>query len=203
MKERVKDSMYALGLPIVQGAISTILGVIGLALAPSYIFLTFFKMVLLVIVLGALHGLILLPVLLSFLGPGTCCGLQTSQNGEKVKKKTKNLSHNKQQLQQQTTQTYMHTEVPAEMSMKIPRPKHCSRPSCPSQQSTVPVGQSVMPNADETTTAGGFHSDNYLQAATKNKKSSRTTSSNHATSSSNNGAGIKLHEMYTNRAFKD
>ena len=63
--------MYALGLPIVQGAISTILGVIGLALAPSYIFLTFFKMVLLVIVLGALHGLILLPVLLSFLGPGT------------------------------------------------------------------------------------------------------------------------------------
>ena len=62
--------MYALGLPILQGAISTILGVIGLALAPSYIFLTFFKMVLLVIVLGALHGLILLPVLLSFLGPG-------------------------------------------------------------------------------------------------------------------------------------
>ena len=51
--------MYALGLPILQGAISTILGVIGLALAPSYIFLTFFKMVLLVIVLGALHGLIL------------------------------------------------------------------------------------------------------------------------------------------------
>ena len=62
--------MYALGYPILQGAISTILGVIGLALAPSYIFLTFFKMVLLVIVLGALHGLILLPVLLSFLGPG-------------------------------------------------------------------------------------------------------------------------------------
>merc|ERR1719418_26292 len=55
VKERVKDSMYALGLPILQGAISTILGVIGLALAPSYIFLTFFKMVLLVIVLGALH----------------------------------------------------------------------------------------------------------------------------------------------------
>ena len=70
VKERVKDSMYALGYPILQGAISTILGVIGLALAPSYIFLTFFKMVLLVIVLGALHGLILLPVLLSFLGPG-------------------------------------------------------------------------------------------------------------------------------------
>ena len=52
VKERVKDSMYALGMPITQGAITTILGVIGLGLAPSYIFVTFFKMVLLVIVLG-------------------------------------------------------------------------------------------------------------------------------------------------------
>jgi len=64
--------MYALGLPILQGACSTIIGVIGLAMAPSYIFITFFKMVFLVIVLGALHGLILLPVLLSLFGPGAC-----------------------------------------------------------------------------------------------------------------------------------
>ena len=70
--ERVRDSMYALGLPIIQGACSTVIGVIGLAMAPSYIFITFFKMVFLVIVLGALHGLILLPVLLSLFGPGTC-----------------------------------------------------------------------------------------------------------------------------------
>eukprot|EP00095_Tigriopus_kingsejongensis_P010660 snap_masked-scaffold627_size122700-processed-gene-0.20 protein:Tk10660 transcript:snap_masked-scaffold627_size122700-processed-gene-0.20-mRNA-1 annotation:"hypothetical protein AND_001302" len=63
--ERVSDCMHALGLPITQGAISTILGVIGLALAPSYIFVIFFKMVFLVIFLGALHGLFLLPVLLT------------------------------------------------------------------------------------------------------------------------------------------
>lgn len=72
IRERVRDSMYALGMPIVQGACSTIIGVIGLAMAPSYIFITFFKMVFLVIVLGALHGLILLPVLLSLFGPGAC-----------------------------------------------------------------------------------------------------------------------------------
>lgn len=72
MEDRVCDSLYALGLPISQGAISTILGVIGLALAPSYIFITFFKMVFLVIVLGAVHGLVLLPVLLSLFGPGAC-----------------------------------------------------------------------------------------------------------------------------------
>jgi len=69
--EKVKNSLYGLGLPIVQGAISTILGVIGLMIAPSYIFITFFKMVFLVILLGAIHGLFLLPVLLSLFGPGS------------------------------------------------------------------------------------------------------------------------------------
>ena len=70
--KRISASLYALGLPIVQGAISTVLGVIGLAFAPSYLFVTFFKMIFLVILLGALHGLILLPVLLSLFGPGSC-----------------------------------------------------------------------------------------------------------------------------------
>ena len=71
-EERISASLYALGMPIVQGACSTILGVFGLAFAPSYLYITFFKMVFLVIFLGAAHGLILLPVLLSLFGPGSC-----------------------------------------------------------------------------------------------------------------------------------
>ena len=47
--KKISASLYALGLPIIQGAISTILGVIGLAFAPSYLFITFFKMIFLVI----------------------------------------------------------------------------------------------------------------------------------------------------------
>ena len=70
--DRIRASLYALGLPIAQGALSTILGVFGLAFAPSYIFITFFKMIFLVIALGALHGVVLLPVLLSLFGPGSC-----------------------------------------------------------------------------------------------------------------------------------
>ena len=62
-----------------QGAISTILGVIGLMIAPSYIFVTFFKMVFLVIILGALHGLFLLPVLLSLFGPGSCSKVRNAE----------------------------------------------------------------------------------------------------------------------------
>lgn len=70
--ERVQECLYALGVPIIQGGLSTILGITALILAPSYIFITFFKTVFLVIFFGALHGILLLPVLLSLLGPGSC-----------------------------------------------------------------------------------------------------------------------------------
>ena len=90
MEDRVSDSLYALGLPIAQGAISTILGVIGLALAPSYIFITFFKTVFLVIVLGAWHGLVVLPVLLSLFGPGACTRQEKKQE---IKKKENGITH--------------------------------------------------------------------------------------------------------------
>ncbi|XP_076361005.1 patched domain-containing protein 3-like [Tachypleus tridentatus] len=63
--ERMRYALYSLGMPILQGSLSTILGIISLAFAPSYIFLTFFKTVFLVILFGALHGTLLLPVLLS------------------------------------------------------------------------------------------------------------------------------------------
>ena len=73
--ERVRYCLHALGLPILQGGFSTILGVSTLYLAPSYIFVTFFKTNFLVIFFGMVHGIFLLPVLLSLFGPGSnCCG---------------------------------------------------------------------------------------------------------------------------------
>ncbi|KAJ8396820.1 hypothetical protein AAFF_G00014190 [Aldrovandia affinis] len=47
------DALYNLGYPILQGAISTILGVVVLAAAESYIFRTFFKIMFLCILLLA------------------------------------------------------------------------------------------------------------------------------------------------------
>ncbi|XP_038654127.1 patched domain-containing protein 3-like [Scyliorhinus canicula] len=64
--ERSIDALYTLGYPIIQGALSTILGVVVLAAAESYIFRTFFKIMFLVITFGAVHGLIFLPVFLTF-----------------------------------------------------------------------------------------------------------------------------------------
>ncbi|KAM3929228.1 patched domain-containing protein 3-like [Leptodactylus fuscus] len=66
--QKVIDALHVLGYPIVQGALSTILGIAALSAAQSYVFRTFFKIMFLVITFGALHGLLFLPVFLMTLG---------------------------------------------------------------------------------------------------------------------------------------
>lgn len=83
-KDRVREALYSLGLPIVQGSVSTILGVVALLLAESYIFLVFFKMVFLVIFFGAMHGLFLLPVMLSLFGPNSCSKIDDTHSEDMV-----------------------------------------------------------------------------------------------------------------------
>ncbi|KAM9022695.1 patched domain-containing protein 3 [Ara ararauna] len=65
---RAIDALSLLGYPVLQGAVSTILGVVALAAAKTYIFRTFFKIMFLVILFGALHGLVFIPVFLTFFG---------------------------------------------------------------------------------------------------------------------------------------
>jgi len=71
-EQRLAHCLHALGPPILQGATTTILSVLPLIRHPSYVIVTFTKMIILVIVLGLLHGLLLLPVLLTLFGPGSC-----------------------------------------------------------------------------------------------------------------------------------
>jgi len=84
VEDRVRECLYSLGLPIFQGSVSTILGVAALIFAQSYIFLVFFKMIFLVIFFGALHGMFLLPVLLSWFGPGSCSRKRSLSEVEKT-----------------------------------------------------------------------------------------------------------------------
>ncbi|KAM9163523.1 LOW QUALITY PROTEIN: patched domain-containing protein 3-like [Pangshura tecta] len=66
--EKTVDALYLLGYPMIQGALSTILGVIVLSAAQTYIFRTFFKFMFLVILFGAVHGLVFIPVFLTVFG---------------------------------------------------------------------------------------------------------------------------------------
>uniref|UniRef100_A0A3P9A7K8 Patched domain-containing protein 3 n=1 Tax=Esox lucius TaxID=8010 RepID=A0A3P9A7K8_ESOLU len=67
VNEKAVDALAQMGYPIVQGALSTILGVVALAFSDSYIFRIFFQIIFLVIVFGLIHGVAFLPVFMTFL----------------------------------------------------------------------------------------------------------------------------------------
>ncbi|XP_019967738.2 patched domain-containing protein 3 [Paralichthys olivaceus] len=71
--ERATDALAQLGYPILQGAVSTVLGVLTLSFSGSYIFRTFFKVMFLVITFGLIHGLVFIPVFLTLFGACECC----------------------------------------------------------------------------------------------------------------------------------
>uniref|UniRef100_A0A0K0FE31 SSD domain-containing protein n=1 Tax=Strongyloides venezuelensis TaxID=75913 RepID=A0A0K0FE31_STRVS len=64
-KERCIEAMEKLAWPVVHGSLSTILGVSILAFINSYMVLVFFKTIFLVLIIGAFHALVLLPIILS------------------------------------------------------------------------------------------------------------------------------------------
>ncbi|XP_036700769.1 patched domain-containing protein 3 [Balaenoptera musculus] len=66
VNQKTIEALYLLGYPVLQSAISTIIGVCVLSAAKAYIFRTFFKIMFLVMVFGVAHGLIFIPVFLTF-----------------------------------------------------------------------------------------------------------------------------------------
>uniref|UniRef100_H2Y2W2 SSD domain-containing protein n=1 Tax=Ciona intestinalis TaxID=7719 RepID=H2Y2W2_CIOIN len=69
-KERVVHSIGHMTGPVVDGAVSTLLGVVMLAGSEfDFIIKYFFQVLGILILLGVLNGLVLLPVVLSFIGP--------------------------------------------------------------------------------------------------------------------------------------
>jgi len=65
--EIVERTLLSVWKPVLQGAISTLLGVVGMLYAPATSFVIFFKMMFIVITLGVIHSLILVPLLFRFI----------------------------------------------------------------------------------------------------------------------------------------
>jgi hypothetical protein len=61
--------MRRMGPAVLNGGLSTILAFILLSTSDTYIFLSFFKIFFLICVFGLYHGLVVLPVVLSLVGP--------------------------------------------------------------------------------------------------------------------------------------
>eukprot|EP01130_Rhizamoeba_saxonica_P004742 TRINITY_DN1923_c0_g1_i2.p1 TRINITY_DN1923_c0_g1~~TRINITY_DN1923_c0_g1_i2.p1 ORF type:complete len:792 (+),score=159.82 TRINITY_DN1923_c0_g1_i2:598-2973(+) len=68
--ERIKEALHRMGHSVVSGALSTLVGVIILAFAKYDIFnIFYFRMYFTVVTVGLVHGLIFLPIILSWIGP--------------------------------------------------------------------------------------------------------------------------------------
>ncbi|VDN07153.1 unnamed protein product [Thelazia callipaeda] len=69
--QKATHALETIGWPVFMGALSTILGIMVLTTVDAYIVQIFFKTVFLVITFSMLHGLVLLPILLTFVLPQT------------------------------------------------------------------------------------------------------------------------------------
>ena len=74
------SAVEAIGPAVLNGGVTTFLALVLLAGSTSHTFLTFFKVFVLTVVFGLFHGLVLLPVLLSLVGPEM--ELATEEGGE-------------------------------------------------------------------------------------------------------------------------
>ncbi|XP_045201236.2 patched domain-containing protein 3-like [Mercenaria mercenaria] len=93
---RVKQAIEKTGAPIFHGAVSSLLGVLILFGAKSYIFRTFASVMSFVLLFGIAHALLLLPVILSWIGPSRVIAV-----GEELSKdKTENVADNKMEEKQ-------------------------------------------------------------------------------------------------------
>jgi len=68
-EEKVKDTLRSIGAAVFSGGMSTFLGVVPLAFSTSAVLRTVFFCFLSMVSLGLANGLILLPVILSIIGP--------------------------------------------------------------------------------------------------------------------------------------
>merc|ERR1712129_111426 len=66
-RQVVERTMLCVYKPVLQGALSTLLGVMGMLFAPSYAFIIFFKVFFIVISLSLFHSLILVPLFVQFI----------------------------------------------------------------------------------------------------------------------------------------
>ena len=103
-EERVKKTLANIGPAVMNGGISTFLAFILLANSKSHVFDTFFKIFFLVVVFGLFQGLVVLPIILSFIGPTSYAvsatpseSYEEAANGSltNINLKTVNLKENK------------------------------------------------------------------------------------------------------------
>merc|ERR1719510_744861 len=82
-QERATNAVKLIGAAVINGGTTTFLALLFCGLSSSHVYQTFFKVFSLTVVFGLFHGLVLLPVVLSLLGPSQSTSDQAS-DGESI-----------------------------------------------------------------------------------------------------------------------
>ena len=98
--DRLVSTLTNMGPAVLNGGVTTTLAFILLANSQSHVFITFFKVFFLVVSFGLYHGLIVLPVVLSLLGPKSHVVVQTAQ-AEQIENGKKSANVQEEQEQEQ------------------------------------------------------------------------------------------------------
>ena len=91
-EEKAKETLRTMGASMFVGGVTTFLGVCPLVLSSTHIFMTVFWSFLAIVTLGFTHGLILLPVVLSLVGPVSTVRRQSADKVNPTKKRTDSSS---------------------------------------------------------------------------------------------------------------
>jgi len=67
-RQRAQQALLHMGMPLLCASLSSVIGVMFLGFAQSYLFRTFFKTIVALMTLGTVHALLFLPVILSLIG---------------------------------------------------------------------------------------------------------------------------------------
>ncbi|KAL3271630.1 hypothetical protein HHI36_022104 [Cryptolaemus montrouzieri] len=93
-RERALKTMTSIGSAVLYGGLSTLIGVMMLGISEAYTFQAFFKIFFLVIMFGLYHGVIVMPIILSVIGPEPYLNLHKKPLNEAEMEETKCMKSN-------------------------------------------------------------------------------------------------------------
>lgn len=136
---KVKSAIRLVGGPVFSGVFSTFVGVLMLLFANSFIYLSFFKVITLVLVLGITHALIIIPVMLTFIGPvhtptGQQKKVENTQDIVEAKRSNSDSYSSKGSPKTDTSDSIPSSKFP----YIIPRPKFNFSNTCENENSDRP-----------------------------------------------------------------
>ncbi|KEP65410.1 UNVERIFIED_CONTAM: patched family protein [Hammondia hammondi] len=183
-EKRVIESLVLMGNPIFHGASSTLLGIMLLGFSESFVFTVFFRMMVMVVAFGASHGMLLLPVILSWIGP-----MGHTDHGKALESSTScaDLS-GEGTFSRAEKPHHLHDRLPKDQFIpSVPIPQHLSHPAEGNASKTNPTlltsklrpeasrsggAPSVLAAAEAEKNAGNSHSGRWFLAKMLPKASS-------------------------------